>query len=91
MSDEKVLFPQCGGRMRSLSDAQPGLGEAGWGVAHRQVRALESAPVIVSHLASDSARALCAFSAMAHPAPARITALAKPAQSSPASGEGEFL
>src|SRR5688572_2794376 len=42
----KLPFPPCGGRMRSLSEAEPSLGGAGWGVAHREVRALERAPII---------------------------------------------
>ena len=31
-------FPPCGGRMRKLSEAEPSLAGAGWGVAHRVVR-----------------------------------------------------
>src|SRR5688572_393508 len=37
-------FPPCGGRMRSLGEAQPSLGGAGWGVARREPRALARAP-----------------------------------------------
>src|SRR5215813_557898 len=37
-------FPPCGGRLRSLSEASPSLGGAGWGVARRQPRALARVP-----------------------------------------------
>src|SRR5687767_4564543 len=58
-------FPPCGGRMRRLSEAQPSLAEAGWGVAHRQVRSAGALKVYEAtgapgHIAPSRARAAIA-------------------------------
>src|SRR5688572_4598948 len=76
--------------MRSLSEAQPSLGGAGWGVARREPRALARAPTSRPDRAVDSAHALRAFGATPHPASARLTPFAKPSHPSPARGEGEY-
>src|SRR5688572_22187965 len=72
--------------MRSLSEAQPSLGGAGWGVARREPRALARVPTTGPRLAVDSAHALRAFGATPPPASARLTPFPKASHPSPRQG-----